>query len=268
MHLRFKMAWLPGGCALIVAASLLCGCRSGVLRPGTSHPAPPVTEQPAQAPGALVPGHAGRPYSIIADESLLSILAFRGGALSKAGHNHVIAAHDLSGTVYVPENMLQTSFELRFAVAQLKVDEPELRAREGADFPPDMPESAREGTRHNMLGPALLDAERFPEITLLSEQLERAPGNSDSGDGSDGAAHAQARVRITVRGQSHSVSVPVRFQLQRDQLIADGELPLRQSELGLTPFSAMLGALQVQDEMRVKFHVVAKRAPVRGRDAN
>jgi hypothetical protein len=32
---------------------------------------------------------------------------------------------------------------------------------------------------------------------------------------------------------------------------------LRQSDLGLTPFSVMLGALQVQDEMHIKFKIVA-----------
>jgi hypothetical protein len=36
-----------------------------------------------------------------------------------------------------------------------------------------------------------------------------------------------------------------------------GEFALRQSELGLTPFSAMLGALQVQDEMHLTFRLVA-----------
>jgi hypothetical protein len=36
-----------------------------------------------------------------------------------------------------------------------------------------------------------------------------------------------------------------------------GDTSVRQTELGLKPFSAMLGALQVQDEMRVKFRIVA-----------
>jgi hypothetical protein len=32
---------------------------------------------------------------------------------------------------------------------------------------------------------------------------------------------------------------------------------LRQTDLGLTPYSLMLGALQVQDAMTVKFKIVA-----------
>jgi len=40
---------------------------------------------------------------------------------------------------------------------------------------------------------------------------------------------------------------------------------LKQSELGLTPFSALLGALQVQDEMRVRFRIVARAAGTEAR---
>src|SRR5262245_54847887 len=101
----------------------------------------------AATPGALqVPGHEGRPYDVQSRESLLTILAFRGGALAKAGHNHVIASHDLTGTFYVPDDVARASFELHMPVAQLVIDEPDLRAKEGAEFPTDVPESAKEGT--------------------------------------------------------------------------------------------------------------------------
>jgi len=48
--------------------------------------------------------------------------------------------------------------------------------------------------------------------------------------------------------------------LANGQLTASGELPLKQTDLGLTPFTAMLGALAVQDEMKVRFHFVAHEA--------
>jgi hypothetical protein len=38
---------------------------------------------------------------------------------------------------------------------------------------------------------------------------------------------------------------------------ASGSVALRQTALGLVPFSVMLGALQVQDELTVKFRLVA-----------
>ena len=72
----------------------------------------------------------------------------------------------------------------------------------------------------------------------------------------------RAWVESTVRGQVRTFAVPVRYQLADGELQAAGEFPLKQSELGLTPFSALLGALQVQDEMQVSFKVVARAAAV------
>jgi len=70
-----------------------------------------------------------------------------------------------------------------------------------------------------------------------------------------------AHVQSSVCGQLRSFAVPVRYRLEgKGTLEISGEFPLRQSELGLTPFSALLGALQVQDEMRVNFHIVAHAA--------
>ena len=205
---------------------------------------------PAQPP--IVP-REGRPYDIASGESLLTILVFRGGPLAKAGHNHVIASHTLHGTLYVPADLARTTFELHVPVTELTVDEQTLRAKENeADFPPDVPDSAKEGTRRNMLGGALLDAQQYPEIVLRSSSLEPAPG----GSGLQWLAHAQ----VTVRDRTSSVIVPVHYEQHADEIAVSGELPLKQSDLGLTPFSALLGALQVVDEMKVRFRIVAHAA--------
>jgi hypothetical protein len=222
-------------------------------------PSPPRAPAPAPGVPAVPAPHVGTPFEILPQSSLLTILVYRGGALASAGHNHVIASHDLSGTIFIPAAILQSSFEVHIPVATLTVDEAALRAQQSAaDFPPDVSEGAKEGTRHNMLGGALLDAEHNPEIVLRSLQLEPADGASaDSGT-------VQARVQSSVRGQLRTFTAPVRYRRSNDgTLEVTGELPLRQSELGLTPFSAMLGALQVQDEMQVSFHIVAHAAAVR-----
>jgi polyisoprenoid-binding protein YceI len=205
---------------------------------------------PAQPP--IVP-REGRPYDIASGESLLTLLVFRGGPLAKAGHNHVIASHTLHGTLYVPVDLARTTFEVHLPVTELTVDEEALRAKENeADFPPDVPDSAKDGTRRNMLGGALLDAQHYPEIVLRSSSLEAAPG----GSGLQWLAHAQ----VTVRDHTSSVVVPVRYERHADEIVVSGELPLKQSDLGLTPFSALLGALQVVDEMKVRFRIVAHAA--------
>ena len=243
---RWKLL-LPGALALLV----LGGCP---LTPRV--PAPSQPQAPAPAP------HAGTPYDIVADASLLTIQVYRGGALASAGHNHVIASHALRGTIYVPADVMASSFEVQFDVATLTVDEPELRAQLASpDFPPDVPESARQGTQHNMLGEALLDAAQYPEITLRAERVEQPAAAGTAADA------VLARVQSTVRGQVRSFAVPLHYQLADGNLTVTGEFPLRQTDLGLTPFSALLGALQVQDEMHVKVRIVARAAATGARPA-
>jgi polyisoprenoid-binding protein YceI len=202
---------------------------------------------PAGPSGAPGPAHKGRAYQVVAHDSLLIVLVYRGGALALAGHNHVVASHDLAGTLYVPDDLTATSFELHVPLQSLTVDETPLRAREGADFPADVADSAREGTRHNMLGPAVLDADHYPQIVLRADGLASLQ-----------ADHAVAHVRVDIRGQAHFIDAPLRFERDGAQVVVDGELTVKQTDLGLTPFSALLGALQVLDEMRIRFRLVAR----------
>ncbi len=226
----------------------LAACPTGPRAPAG---ASPVARTPAQPPALA---HEGRPYDIASGESLLTILVFRGGPLAKAGHNHVIASHSLHGTLYVPPDLARATFEVHLPVTDLTIDEEALRAKENeADFPPDVPDSAKEGTRRNMLGEALLDAQHYPEIVLRSSSLEPAPG----GSGSQWLTHVQ----VTVHDRTSTLVVPVRYEQHAVEIVVSGELPLKQSDLGLTPFSALLGALQVVDEMKVRFRVVAHAAP-------
>jgi polyisoprenoid-binding protein YceI len=246
--MRVSVRWklLPAA-ALLLAA--LTGCP---LRPPA--PAPP----PAAALPERPAPHEGVPYDIVPAASLLTVLVYRGGTLASAGHNHLIASHELSGTIYLPADVLRSSFEVHIPVATLTVDEEVLRAQQApADFPPKVAEGARQGTRRNMLGPALLDAEHHPEIVLQAVRLERPP----PAPGAAAASQAVlARIQSTVRGQVRTFAVPVHYEREGGALVVSGEAPLRQSDLGLTPFSAMLGALEVQDEMHVRFRIVARAA--------
>ncbi len=65
----------------------------------------------------------------------------------------------------------RSGFELSFPVAQLVVDDPEARRAAGSDFPPDIPQSDKDGTRKNMLTPEVLDGEHYPEVKLRSAQV-------------------------------------------------------------------------------------------------
>ncbi len=234
---------------LLRAAALFAACLAVTGCPVRAPPGAP-------APAPSLAPHRGVAYEVAPAESLLSIRVYKAGTLAAAGHNHLIASHELEGTFYVPGEPLQTSFELRFAVDTLAVDEASLRAAlHSGDFPPDVPESAREGTRRNMLSAALLDGVNYPQVVLravaLQEQTPPVPGE------------VLAHVAVGVRGSEHEITLPVRWQHASGTLTVDAETTLRQSELGLKPFSALLGALQVQDEMQVSLHLVARERATR-----
>ena len=123
------------------------------------------------------------------------------------------------------------------------VDDAEARAEEGEDFPGDIPEDAKAGTRRNMLGPAVLNAAEFPNLTVSSVSL------------SGTLQAATAELEIGAAGHHSRISAPLTLQGDAHHLVAIGSMELRQSALGLAPYSLMGGALQVQDAMQLKFKI-------------
>jgi polyisoprenoid-binding protein YceI len=210
---------------------------------------PPPVETPPAAPAVTEPGATpmgARELHVIPEESLLQILVYRGGAMARLGHNHVIASHQLGGAVYVTATTTQTRFDIAIPVNDLTVDEPAMREMAGPDFPPNVPESARDGTRKNLLSEALLDGAKYPTIRLRALDVIEAANGYDMG------------VEITIKDQVRTVRVPVAVERTEGSLTASGELPLKQSELGLKPFSVAMGTLIVLDDMKVRFQITAR----------
>src|SRR5215510_7894267 len=75
--------------------------------------------------GAAARGQeSGERYVVDAAHSDFHWLVYKAGAFSRFGHNHTIAAGDLSGSVLVNANDLaQSQFDLQFGVAKLVVDD-------------------------------------------------------------------------------------------------------------------------------------------------
>jgi polyisoprenoid-binding protein YceI len=133
-----------------------------------------------------------------------------------------------------------------FPVESLQVDIPAQRQEEGEDFPGALDQSAIDGTRSNMLGEKLLDAANFPEVQLSSREIR---GESPE---------LRLLMEITVRDQTTPVEIPAALKFGAGQLVVTGTVKLRQTDLGLEPFSVGLGALSVRDELELKFRLVAR----------
>jgi hypothetical protein len=220
--------------------------------------APKTRQSPAMGEGVepARPPAGAAAYSIDSAHSELRLLVYRAGPMARFGHNHVILNRAIGGWVDAAARPESASFSLYVPVADFVVDDARARSEEGQDFSAEVPEEAKSGTRHNMLGAALLDAERFPIMTLTSVGIAQDPTLPESGN-------LVATLTVGLAGHESTLVVPFLLTISPDRISAAGTAVLRQSDLGLTPISAMLGALQVQDEITVKFKFVAA-APITG----
>jgi len=224
---------------LLVASLLLTACAKTQVRP------PPQAQEALPAIGA--PDLREATVYEVSAASRASIHVFKGGTLARLGHNHVMTAHDITGRVWMHASFERSGFELSFPVAALVVDDPQARATAGAEFPGEISEDDREGTRKNMLLAAVLDAQSYPMITLRSVRIEGSQAN------------AHLIVRITIKGVSRDVAVPVTVTIDGNRLRAAGEFDVQQTDFGIKPFSIGLGALEVQDRLHVVFNIIADK---------
>jgi hypothetical protein len=250
VHTAVDLVYQDGGDLLVfkksgiaVLALILAAC--GAMKPGQVTPRIP--EESVSKPNLTVPG---RVYSVDEQQSELRILVYRAGPLARFGHNHVMVNHALGGVVTLGDPVSDTLFRLKVPVSGFVVDDAQPRREEGLDFSADVPEDAKSGTLQNMLGVAVLDAGKFPVITLNSIAIVGPQGAA-------GAGAMIATVAISVAGHDSRISVPFTVESDSNHLSAIGSLEVRQSDLGLTPYSLMLGALQVRDAMTIKFKIVA-----------
>jgi YceI-like domain len=221
--------------AALVALLLVSAC----ARPPRP-PAPPPPAIPAAGPGTV--------YRLVPEDSLLTVYAYRAGPLASLGHNHVLVLAGLSGELHLPANPEQVSGDITAQLADFRIDEFAARQAAGADFPGEIAAADVAGTRQNMLGPQLLDAAHFPE---LHASVLRAHG---------GPSEYAVTVSLTVRGVASTQDFPAHLTITPQELTAEGEIRLSQRALGLPSFTALMGALSVDDSLRVRYRIVARTA--------
>ena len=230
-----------GAAATALALAVAAGCG-----PVTRGPAP----RTPMAPVAVVTplGTTELRYQVDARRSEIRILAFRGGPLAFFGHNHVLVSRELAGEVELTADGSGGRFEVSFPVARLAIDEPAARREEGENFATEPSAEDIAGTRRNLLGPGVLDAADYAQVRV-------------SGRYTGAGLPTSIEVRVEIRGQATVITVPVHVARDEPTLTASGSFTVEQSFLGLKPFSALSGALQVRDQLEVRFRIVAVSQP-------
>jgi beta-glucanase (GH16 family)/polyisoprenoid-binding protein YceI len=179
-------------------------------------------------------------YAFDESNSSLEINVYKEGLFSAFGHNHLIAANDFSGSLqFDPSEIENSSVTLRVAPKSLTVVDPGVSAGE------------RRQVQASMLGPEVLDVERYPEIWFRST---RVAGVKRQGRG--------WRVTLTGTLQLHGAQRPVTFplvvQLDNGQLTAQGDADILQTDFGITPIKVAGGAVKAKNRLRIHFDIRAR----------
>lgn len=151
------------------------------------------------------------------------------GLLRALGHNPTLVAHPDAVTVEVVEEGdtgATATLALRFPVARI-------------DPPEDISRDDRDKMRANMEAPEVLDAARFPHVLVTA----RWRGATDSG---------RLEVDATVRGGTHTLTMDVALERTDGALRARGTWEGRLTDLGIKPFRALMGALKLEDWVRLR----------------
>lgn len=223
--------------SLTIACAVLAGC---VARPPSSA-LPADAQAPADFPlayyrQAIADGKTV--LRIVPEQSLITVEVRRGGMLAGLGHDHVVASRDVRGYVLPADGRA----DLYLPLARLTVDEAALRAEAGMDTKPT--QDAIEGTRRNMLD-KVLEVERFPFALV---RIAR-----------DGSAAGTVKATVTLHGQSRTLEAPARIEGDAERMIVSGSAAIHQTDFGITPFSVLGGALQVQDRLEIRYRITAER---------
>lgn len=227
------------GPAILLPLACLAACQG-------APPAPTTGAAPAPAVAPATPAAVAQRHAVASDASEIRLLVYRAGPLARVGHSHVVVG-TARGEIRVGTDAAASGFSLEIPVASFDVDPPAARAEEGEEFATQISAQGREATRQNMLGKDVLDAERFPAIRIESVAL--------SGPRWAPAVSAE----VTLRGVTRAVRFPAAVFASGDAITAIATFEIRQTEFGITPYSALGGGLQVRDAIEVRARIVARR---------
>jgi hypothetical protein len=163
--------------------------------------------------------------SIDAERSTITVRVFKSGLFRAFADNHVIQAPLLEGSV---DDSATSNVGLVVDAHRMRVLDPGLSPKD------------REDVQARMLGPEVLDADRFRQIRFHSTAVQRLE-----------AERWLVRGDLDLHGQIRQVAVKVAREKGRFK----GSTTLRQTEFGITPISIAGGTVKVKDEITIEFDI-------------
>ena len=185
----------------------------------------------------------------------ITIEVGKAGRLARLGHNHIVHSAEVTGQLAINSEK-QLIAELSVPVMSLTVDNPEQRAihatRDPQRYASKPTAQQIEGTRKNMLGRRVLNAQSYTTIVAQAsapaDQLLQELAHTEQ---TDELHQLPIKIRTEIAGHSADMRVQLTWQNKGDRLLWRSEFKVTHEQLGLTPFSALAGALSVAQELGI-----------------
>lgn len=191
---------------------------------------------------AAATGAQSKPdYSIDGARSKVEINVYKEGVFKAFGHDHVIAARELSGQVqFDPEKIDQSTVRLKIPTKSIRVVDP------------GESEKDRHEVQATMEGEKVLDVAKFPEITFSSSRVSAAKKTPSGWD-------LTLSGTLKLHGVEKPVSFPLRIHADANGLRGEGEVSVLQTDYGITPVKVGGGSVRVKDKLKITFSIAARQ---------
>lgn len=229
------------GIPAIALLVLLTACQSQTL-PETGQQQLPVEQIPwPDFDYSHAAAEGKRVLRLDPEKSQIDVIVRREGPLARLGHDHVVSVREADGFFLMAGKPDEKSrAELRFRADQLEVDATAARNQYMLDTGPD--EQDIQATRQNLLT-KVLEANQWPWLFITLSEFE-----------TDGELNT-AMVEIAIRDSRINKRCAFRLEKSETGVLIEGSLKIRQTELGIEPFSVLGGGLRVADQLEIHFRL-------------
>ena len=157
----------------------------------------------------------------LAQRSLITVHVQKAGLFSGLGHNHTVTAPIAQATL----DEKNPRAEIMVLTKQMKVVDTEVS------------DSDRAKIQSTMLGPEVLDAQKYPEIRFKSSRIEQT---------------SPQHYRVAGTLPLHGVSKEIIFEVSGGDHY-HGKARLNQTDFGMKPVSVAGGTIKVKDQLELEF---------------
>ncbi len=188
-------------------------------------------------------------------ESVFAVVTHKGGLAARLAHNHLVVAETFAADLtFSPDDLSATTFRFSAKTLDLSIDDTTRIADLGpriielglVDGMAKLSDDQREEIRGKMLDKKQLDAEGYPELSVVLGSVMA----SDTLIGPQAFTH-QAMIQVTIHGTTVERPVAVRYVVEGEILRIEGTGTFHFKDFGIKPFSAFLGSVKVQNEFEL-----------------